>query len=279
DFWKSTEAALEKLAHNHRLTGNWLLALAAYNCGLGKVRRVMKESGLDDFWELSRRGLLPRETRAYVPKLIATAHFAQGLGRSGADTDWAAPVRWKRLRIENPLDIRLLAAAAGISPQLLGAANAELRYGITPPAAAEYYLKVRAEEAAAVEEAIKTHEGKLMRFAIHTIAEGHTLSELAHHYGIPLSLLLRYNPGIRAQALRIGFRLVVPMYRDTAPFVKKAPVPAAAPGASAQGYTVKKGDSLWAIARRFGTTSAALAAINGIAENSVLRPGMNLKMP
>jgi membrane-bound lytic murein transglycosylase D len=280
DFWKSTEAALEKLAYNHRLTGDWLLALAAYNCGLGKVRRVMKESGIADFWELSRRGLLPRETRAYIPKLIATAHFARTLRRRGADTDWEAPVRWKRIRIENPLDIRLLAGAAGLPPHSIGAANAELRYGITPPPATEYYLKVRAEQAQAVEEAMQTHEGKLMRFAIHTVAEGHTLSELAGHYGIPLSLLLRYNPGIQAQALRIGSRLVVPMYRDTAPFVKKAPVsPAAAPAGSANGYTVQKGDSLWAIARRFGTTSAALAALNGIAENSVLRPGMSLKTP
>jgi membrane-bound lytic murein transglycosylase D len=280
DFWKSTEAALEKLAYNHKLTGSWLLALAAYNCGLGKVRRVMKES--EDFWELSRRGLLPRETRAYIPKLIATIHFARALGRRAPDTDWEAPVRWRRIKIATPLDIRLLAGAAGIPLNDLSAANAELRYGITPPPGTEYYLKVRAGEADAVEEAVKTHEGKLMRFAIHTIAEGHTLSELARHYGIPLSLLLHYNPGIRAEALKIGSRLVVPMYRAAAPFVKKTPISAGTAAVSVSfvnEYTVKQGDSLWAIARRFGTTSAALAAVNGIAENGVLRPGMIIRTP
>jgi membrane-bound lytic murein transglycosylase D len=238
----------------------------------------MKESGLNDFWELSRRGLLPRETRAYIPKLIATAHFAQELGRRGLEQAWESPVRWQRVKIGNPLDLRLLAEAAGIPAHELRAANAELRYGITPPAG--YYLKVRAEEADAVQEAIKAHDGKLMKFAIQTIAEGHTLSEIARHYGIPLFLLLRYNPGVRAEALRIGAKLVVPLYRDAGPFVKKTAVSAGtADTRFLNEYTVQKGDSLWAIARRFGTSSAALAAANGIAENGVLQPGMSLKTP
>ncbi|MDR1316629.1 MAG: LysM peptidoglycan-binding domain-containing protein [Spirochaetales bacterium] len=282
DFWKSTEAALEKLLYNHKITGDWLLALAAYNCGLGRVRRVIRESGLRDFWELSRRGLLPRETRAYIPKLIATIHFARALSRRGPNTDWETPVRWQRLEIGEPLDIRLLAEASGIPFHSISAANAELRYGITPPQGTEYYLKVRAEEADALRGAIRANEGKLMRFAIHTIARGHTLSEIARHYGIPLSLLLHYNSGIRAEALKIGSPLVVPLYRDVAPFVKKAALPAqtaAVSRDSGDGYVVRKGDSLWAIARRFGTTSSALAAFNGIAENGILRPGMILRTP
>jgi membrane-bound lytic murein transglycosylase D len=285
DFWKSTEAALEKLLYNHKITGDWLLALAAYNCGLGRIQRVMKESGLRDFWELSRRGLLPRETRAYIPKLIATVHFARALGSRGPDTEWETPVRWQRLAIREPLDIRLLAQAAGIPVTSISAANAELRYGITPPRGTVYYLKARAEETDALRKAIQAHEGKLMRFAIHTIAQGHTLSEIARHYGIPLSLLLHYNSGIRAEALKIGSRLVVPLYRDVPPFVKKAALPvataktAAVSENSGDGYVVRKGDSLWAIARRFGTTSSALAALNGIAEDGILRPGMILRTP
>jgi membrane-bound lytic murein transglycosylase D len=280
DFWKSTEAAMEKLAYNYRITGSWLLALAAYNCGLGKIQRVMKQSGLDDFWEISRRGLLPRETSAYIPKLIATIHFAQTLGRRGLPRDWKAPVRWQRVKIENPLDIRLLAEAAEIPVENIRAGNTELHYGITPPANRAYYLKVRAEDSGAVQEAIKNHDGKLMKFAIHTIAAGHTLSEIAHHYGIPLSMLLRYNSNVRAESLRIGSRLVVPMYKDAGPFVKKAAVPAGQDASRfTNEYTVKKGDSLWAIARGFGTTSSVLAAANGIAENGILQPGTSLKVP
>jgi membrane-bound lytic murein transglycosylase D len=280
DFWKSTEAAMKKLAYNYRATDDWLLALAAYNCGLGKIQRIMKQSGLKDFWEISRRGLIPQETREYIPKLIATAHFAQTLGRRGLERDWKAPVRWQLVKIEKPLDIRLLAEAAGIPAENISAGNVELLYGITPPASRAYYLKVRAEDSGSVQEAIRNHDGKLMKFAVHTIEAGHTLSEIAHHYSIPLSMLLRYNPGIRAEALRIGSRLVVPMYKDAAPFVKKAALPAGADVSRfINEYTVKTGDSLWTIARRFGTTSSVLAAANGIAENGILRPGMSLKVP
>jgi membrane-bound lytic murein transglycosylase D len=283
DFWKSTVAAMEKLLYNYEVTGDWLLALAAYNCGLGKVQRVMRQSGLRDFWEISRRGLLPRETRNYIPRLIATAHFASSLGRRGIQQSWTPPVVWQRIRLEEPVDLGLLAEAAGVSRQGLAEGNEELLYGITPPAAGAYHLKVRAEDADKVQDALKRPDRKLVKFAIHTIAEGHTLSEIALHYGISVAMLLRYNPGARPQTLRIGSPLVVPMYRDTGPYIKKAALPAAAvrPDVSffKNAYTVKKGDSLWGIARSFGTTSAALAAVNGIAENAILRPGTSLKVP
>jgi membrane-bound lytic murein transglycosylase D len=280
DFWKSTEAAMEKLLYNYRITGDWLLALAAYNCGLGKVQRVMRQSGLTDFWEISRRGLLPRETRAYIPRLIATVHFVSGLVRQGLLPEWQAPVDWRRVPLKQPVDLRLLAEAAGIPAGELRLGNEELRYGITPPADGSYFLKVKAADEPKVREALSRQGEKLMRFALHTIARGHTLSEIALHYGIPVSLLLRYNPGVRAEALRIGSRLVVPLYKETGPYEKKAP-PAAAGAASGfqNEYIVRQGDSLWAIARAFGTTSAALAAANGIPENGVLRPGTSLKAP
>jgi membrane-bound lytic murein transglycosylase D len=282
DFWKSTEAAMEKLLYNYRRTGDWLLALAAYNCGLGKIQRVMRQSGLADFWEISRRGLLPRETRAYIPRLIATVHFVSARLRAGLLSRWQPPVHWRRIRPEQPLDLRLLAQTAGIPAPELRVGNEELRYGITPPADSSYYLKVKAEDAQRVQEALSGQGEKLMRFALHTIERGHTLSQIARHYGIPVSLLLRYNPGVRAEALGIGSRLVVPLYKDVGPYVKKAPPPAAG-GVDASlfknEYIVKEGDSLWAIARFFGTTSAALAAVNGIPENGILRPGTSLKAP
>jgi membrane-bound lytic murein transglycosylase D len=282
DFWKSTEAAMEKLLYNYRMTGDWLLALAAYNCGLGRIQRIMRQSGLTDFWEISRRGLLPRETRAYIPRLIATVHLVSGLVRAGLLPEWQTPVHWRRIRLNRPVDLRLLAHTAGIPLHELRLGNEELRYGITPPADSSYYLKVKAEDERKVLEALSRPDEKLMRFALHTVAQGHTLSELARHYGIPVSLLLRYNPGVRAEALKIGSRLVVPLYKEVGPYVKKA-LPTAASGVDVSlfknEYIVRKGDTLWAIARVFGTTSAALAGANGIPENGVLRPGTSLKTP
>lgn len=282
DFWKSTIAAMEKLEQNRRATGSWLLALAAYNCGLGRVQRVVRQSGIDDFWELSRRGLLPRETRDYVPKFIAVARFASGLGRRGMDPDWETPARWERLRLSQSVDLRLLAEAAGIPYEDLRLGNAELRYGITPPPDRAYHLKVPSEHARRVSEALARADGKLLRFAIHTIAAGHTLSEIGAHYGIPVSMITRYNPGLRAEYLRIGAKLVVPMYRDVGPFVKKAAASAEedpGPVSFENEYVVRSGDSLWGIARSFGTTPVRLARANGLDENGIIRIGMTLKVP
>jgi membrane-bound lytic murein transglycosylase D len=287
DFWKSTVAAMAKLSDNYKVTGDWLLALAAYNCGLGKIQRIMKQSGLSDFWAISRRGLLPKETRSYIPQLIATARFASTLGRRGVQQTWQPAVRWRLVKPGQPVDLRLLAEAAGISRETLVTGNHELHYAITPPNRT-YSLKVKDSDANKVEEALAKQDVKLMRYALHTIAAGHTLSEIAQHYGVPVSLLLKYNPGVKPEALRIGLKLVVPLYKDVGPYIKKVAPPPAAPAMNASHtdvslfknvYTVKKGDSLWSIARSFGTTSAILAAANGIPENGILRPGTNLKTP
>jgi membrane-bound lytic murein transglycosylase D len=71
DFWKSTHGALKKLEDNYKKLGDWSLALAAYNAGLGGVQRLMKQSGIQDYWTLAERGLLKTDTISYVPKLLA----------------------------------------------------------------------------------------------------------------------------------------------------------------------------------------------------------------
>ncbi len=279
DFWKSTVAALEKLEHNHAAVGDWLLALAAYNCGLGRVQRAVRESGVRDFWELSRAGLLPRETRDYVPKFIAVARFASSSGRRDGEVSWGPPVVWERIRLTRTADLRLLAKAAGVPYEILKAGNAELHYGITPPADRGYHLKVPAEHRERIEEALAKSDEKLMKFAIHHVAAGHTLSEIAAHYGIPLAMITRYNPGLRPDFLRIGAKLIIPVIRDTGPFVKKPRAADEAPPIYWNEYIVKPGDSLWNIARSFGITAARLARANGRDENGLLRAGETIKVP
>jgi membrane-bound lytic murein transglycosylase D len=282
DFWKSTEAAMEKLLYNYKATGSWLLALAAYNCGLSRVQRAVRTTGIRDFWELSRLGHLPRETRNYVPQFIATARFASHLGRLGHDPEWDAPVRWTRVQLKQAVDLRLLAEASGVPYDHLKGGNAELLYGITPISGGPYYLKVREEHAERVSEALNKTEGKLLNFSIHRVSPGDTLSEIAHHFGITVNMLLKYNPAVLPERLQLGKNLVVPMVKKVGPFTRKTPLGETIdndPLVFENEYTVKPGDSLWDIARSFGTTSSRLARANGIAENGLIRPGMNLKVP
>lgn len=76
DPWKSTEAALKKLAENYNYFKDWQIAIAAYNCGVGAMNKILKKTEKKDFWELIDDGLLPEQTANYVPKLIAVADLA-----------------------------------------------------------------------------------------------------------------------------------------------------------------------------------------------------------
>lgn len=282
DFWKSTEAAMEKLKLNYRYTGDWLLSLAAYNCGLTWVTNAIQKSGIRDFWALSRQGYLPKETRNYIPKFIAVARYSAHLGRMGQDLSWEKPMNWERIPLNQAVDLRLLAQAAGVSYDSLKAGNAELVYGITPPTNMVYKLKVPAEAAEKVKKALNDSDVKLLKFAIHTVGEGDTLYDLSNHFGIPISMIQRYNPQVRPEALRIGLKLIVPLYKDVGPYVRSRQHPTGeddGPVYFSNEYVVKEGDTLWDIARAFGTTSAILARGNGMSSDGVIRPGMTLKVP
>ena len=118
-----------------------------------------------------------------------------------------------------------------------------------------------------------------MRFAIHTVAAGHTLSEIAAHYRIPLSMVQRYNPGLRPDHLKIGTKIIVPMIQDIGPFVKKPRALEEETLSFENLYTAQPGDSLWSIAGSFGISAARLARANSRDENGLLRAGEILKVP
>ena len=133
DFWKATEAALHKLQHNYEKLGSWPLALAAYNCGLGRVTRAVQSSGVTDYIDLYEMGLIPRESRLYVAKFFAFAHLAGyasrfGLEQSSGQNDGRLSVIWDRIPLTQAVDLRLLAAQSGAPLAVLIEANAELRY-------------------------------------------------------------------------------------------------------------------------------------------------------
>lgn len=281
DFWKSTEAAMEKLKLNYRYTGDWLLSLAAYNCGLTWVMNAIQKSGSRDFWTLARQGYLPKETRNYIPKFIAVVRYSAHQGRMGRDLGWEEPATWERIPLNQAVDLRLLSQAAGVSYDSLKAGNAELTYGITPPTNMDYRLKVPTPTAEKVKKALNDSEIKLLKFAIHTVGEGDTLYDLSLHFGIPISMIQKYNPQVRPETLRIGLKLVVPLFKDVGPYLRKKSVIVEDDGPPyfPNEYAVRDGDTLWDIARSFGTTSARLARGNAMSENGILRPGMTLKVP
>jgi membrane-bound lytic murein transglycosylase D len=298
DFWKSTEAALGKLQENRERFGDWSLALAAYNCGSGCMRRIISASGIRDFWELRDKGLLPPETAEYVPAFFALARICSSPQRYGLDVDWRQAPHWERVELRRSLDVRLLAEALGLGPESLREANAELKYPITPPGERLYRLKVPGGLGARVEQLLADPRGELLRFGYHRLRSGDTFYGLSRAYGVSQSLIERANPGLDPRRLAVGDVVRIPAIAgELAPrgaAGTQATVPAAAESALSAVrpkepigedggllaiYTVRPGDTLWAIARHYGTTPERLAAGNSRALDDLLKPGETLKVP
>jgi len=284
DFWKSTDAAIHKLSYNYEMLNNWLLAVAAYNAGLGYIQNLVQRTGIHDFWQLEADGYLPPETAAYVPKFLAVAAIGSYPGRYGLDLDWDPPYRWVRIPVERPVDLRVLSARAEIPLSVLQIGNAELNYGITPPGG--HYLKVPVRYEQSALAAIKQSSLSLVRVYNHVVLSGDTYWNISHRFDVPMDLLRRFNPDMSPQMLRIGARIVIPI-------IDGAPDPATVEAAERalqlkseppttafdSTYAVKHGDTLWNIAQRYHVKPEELAAANGISFNSILSIGRILKVP
>lgn len=275
DFMKSTDAALRKLRYNYERFGDWLLAIAAYNCGAGAMEKAIKAGGSHDYWLLRDRGLLPGETASYIPKFLAVVSVAMHGGRNGLVPSWTPSIDWVRVPLDRPVDISMLASLSGVPLEIMKAGNQELRFGVTPPEG-RYSVKVPAGMKAGVEKTIASRD-VLMNVYLHQVRSGDTVSALAKHYEVPVAMIARMNPGLDADRIRIGQSIVVPAFKEKKPYVAEAK-----PGdtLSFSGrYTVAKGDTLWGISLRYGVQPEVLATRNGMNLTSVLHEGLSLLVP
>ena len=283
DFWKTTKGAVAKLRYNYSVLGDWMLAIAAYNCGLGRVQRTIAASGIDDFWELAERGLLPKETVHYIPRFLAISRIMMYSGRENVSDSWREPVRWERIRLSDSVSLSRLAEKAALPYSLIKLGNPELNYDITPPGSYNYYLKIPSGSAGAVETALADREDSLMRFYIYKIKAGDTLYDLSRHYGVSVSMIRSYNRSVDPGRLMIDQKILVPA-------VKEVPYYSGKRSSASErriddksdyihSYVVKTGDTLWDIAKRHGTDPYNVAYHNGIDIDSVLSVGMQLKVP
>lgn len=211
DVRKATEASLGKLSENYGIFGDWYLALAAYNCGVGRLSAIMRRNPGSDFWALRKKGVLPRETAAFVPQFLALSRILAHAGRYGLDLGWDAAPVWSVIALDRCVDLRKLARASGAPLDTLLAGNPELNFLVTPPAPYEYQLKVPVDYGDAVAAALAGSEMPLIEFRVHVVTEGDTLYGMSLRYGVGVPLIQEFNPTLAPRALRIGAKVLIPV--------------------------------------------------------------------
>ncbi|MGE0812008.1 MAG: LysM peptidoglycan-binding domain-containing protein [Vicinamibacterales bacterium] len=270
---KATRAAARYLKTLYRIFGDWHLALASYNGGPGRMQRAIKRSGGQaDFWALSAKNrLLPRETRDYVPMILAATIIARNPTRYGFEIAPVTPFMSDIVTFSRPVDLRRIAEWAGTSAEDIRALNPELRRWTTPLKDDEYQIRVPLGTMASVIEGYEsTSPDDSASLQWYTVRKGESLLSIARRLRVSRNDLAEANY-LRATArVAVGQRLVVPRAPSAALLARRgtgAEEPAVAAADAAPEtivYRVRKGDTLFAIARRHGVSIEDLRAWNGL---------------
>ncbi len=255
---KSTRAAARHLRRLYKRFGDWRLAAAAYNSGPGRVQRAIDKAGSRDFWNLD----LPRETRNYVPLLMAAAVIAQSPETFGFTLpEPEAPILWEEVHLKRFVHLETASRLVGPGTDLKHL-NPELRRPITPPMAKSYRLKVPPSTGrgllASLAELPASDQPGVYEYSVQ---RGDNLWTIGRAFGVSSTMIAEAN-GVRNGLIRPGQTLFIP-------------VQGGRPPADGLVHTVRNGESLWTIARRFGKSVADLKRWNGLTQ-SVIRPGQKL---
>ncbi len=291
---KATRAAAKYLKTLYAMFDDWHLALASYNGGPGRVQRAIKRSGRTDFWKLSATSrYLPRETRDYVPLILAAIVIARNPAQYEMDVAPLAAPLFETVTLSGAVDIRRLAEWAGAPVQEIQDLNPELRRWTTPIRATEYELKVPMG-AAGVINARLTEQGQddLAPLSHYSVKKGETLAAIAKKLRVSRSDLAEANYLSSKARLRTGQQLIIPraptlLAARTEPAASQ-PVEATlasrspeassaedAPVRSTTTHRVARGETLFSIAKRYGTTVALIKELNDLRGN-VIRVGQRL---
>jgi peptidoglycan lytic transglycosylase D len=285
DVVESTRAAFDYLQFLHdEFNGDWLLAIAAYNCGEMNVSRAVARNRAagkpTDFWSLK----LPKETRAYVPKLLAMKRLVAdpeqyGLGFSRIPNQ----AYFARVDTLGQIDLKVAADIAGITHEQLYELNPAFHRWATDPSG-PHYLLVPADVADLFRQNVAqlTPEQRLSS-SLYTVKSGDSVSSVAVQFHTKNEVIRELND-LPTGVLTVGTELRVPSTVASLP-PKVLLAAARVDGRRIRGvggrphvHVVRRGDSLWSIARRSGMDVNTLAMMNGMNPGDTLRAGQRLRL-
>jgi len=276
-FDEATRASARYLKFLFNRYQNWELAMAAYNCGEGNVDRAIRRAGVTNFW--SAYPYLPRETRNYVPNILATILIANNPSQYGfGHVRPAPPLLYDRIRVPASTNLSLLAQASDTSVQYMRYLNPHLRSNTTPPE--PYVINVpagKANEVVAVFKRIPA--SKVNNTNLATSVNGETWQTISNRTGVTVADLMAANPGMKDPKGKV-FVPVAPGNRITATSYSR-PTSQTLAGLQSNVKIVKAqaGDTVEKLAKRNNANPTEVAKYNGLLPNSVLGSGREIKIP
>jgi membrane-bound lytic murein transglycosylase D len=262
---KSTRAAAHHLKDLYSEFGDWYLAMAAYNSGPGTVQKAVKRTGYADYWQLYKRNVLPKETRNYVPIILAVTIMAKNPEQYGLDkVVTEKPVAYDALKIDYPVDLRLVAECVEASASTLQDLNPSL-LRLTTPKDREFELHLPAGTKERYRSAIAAIPPDMrVWWRYHKVAPGDTLASLAHSFHTSRQAIVQANSLDGDEELRAESELIIPVAPGKHPADEVASY-----SRRATSYKVRKGDTVQTVADNFGVPPAMVRRWNHLKGDSV----------
>jgi membrane-bound lytic murein transglycosylase D len=273
---KATAAALEYLGEMHDEFGSWFLAAAGYNSGENRVRRLLRGRSHDEdlYWAIGPE--LPRETRDYVPLMLAMAHIAKDPARYGfTELEYEEPLEYETVDVPGGTPLSTVARAAEVDRDVIEELNPHLTRGITPPGET-FGVRVplrRGGTFLANFERIRAETPDPMEYVIR---RGETLTHVARRFGVSVAAIQDANGGLNPRRIQAGQRIRVPV--EDGDVIAAAAAETAREADVARTHRVRSGDTLWEIARRYGVSVSQLRNWNAMGARSQIRPGQQLRV-
>ena len=274
DFEKSTRAAARHLRDLYNKHKDWYLALLGYNAGSGNVNKLIRKNKTHDYFKMRIRN---SQMRNYVPLYLAAVIIAKQPEKYGFEIEYKAPIEFDTVTVGRCLALKDIANAVACSEKDLKSLNPELLRKYTPPDRKKYTLRIPTGMHDIFWSAYpRLKSPKETSWVQHKVRKGETVSGIARKYGISQYAVIDANNLRRPYRIHIGQKLVVPVPLNKSTSYSKKKKSYKITG---DYYVIRRGDTLWDLARALGTTTRELRRLNNLSRNSKIFPGQKLNIP
>ena len=277
---QSLGAAMAFLSELHGMFGDWRLAWAGYNTGPGRVRRATSKAGSKDFWTLAAGTYLHPETDNYVPKIMAAAIIGKHPERYGfTDVPYQDELVYDIASVDGSVELEVIARCAGTTVDVIKELNPALRRYATPPEGYDVRVPVGTRDTflAALAE---VPASKRVTVVYHKVKRGETLSKIGARYSTSVAAISAANNLQNVDRISVGMSLRIPRGGSAVAVAPKAPTSRTRTKAAARPtvHVVRRGETLSAIAGRYGVTATQLRAWNRLRDASHIEVGQRIAL-